>query len=117
LKRKIRFIATVLLSLALYEHIMSWSSFLYERFFQMKACKWEIGSMFFYIATTHLRQIYAEIPATFYSVSWAEYMNVSFTFTWNFLDLLIIMISMGIAAKFQKINRRLEFFRGRVSYA
>jgi hypothetical protein len=104
----------------------------------MSECKWEIGSWFFYLATTHLRQIYAELPVNVWTVLWAgwvaflsmnnltssaflfrvffaEYMNITFTFVWSFLDLFIILISIAIAAKFQKINERLEFFKGRVS--
>lgn len=37
-----------------------------------------------------------------------EYLNFSYTFFWNFLDLLIILISIGIAYLFEKINWRLQ---------
>lgn len=42
-------------------------------------------------------------------------MNVSLTFNWSFIDLFIIVLSIAIATKFQMINERLEFFRGKVS--
>lgn len=115
MKRRIRVISVVLLSLALVEHLMSWMSFLYDRFTQMEECKWEIGSLFYYIATTHLTQIYAELPVTIYTFLWAEYMSLSFTFTWNFIDLFIIIVSIGVAVQFEKINKRLEFFHTLVS--
>lgn len=96
---------------------MAWASFLNDRFIQIEKCKWEIGSYFYYLATYHLPQIYAELPVKIYTVLWAEYMNVSLTFAWNFIDLFIIIISLALAAQFDKINKRLEFFRGRVSEA
>lgn len=115
MKKRIRVISWLLLFLALTEHLSSWSSFLYDRLIQIELCKWKIGSMFFYLATTHLYQIYAKLPVKVITVVWAEYMNISLTFAWNFIDLFIIIVSIGVASKFQKINKRLEFFRGRVS--
>lgn len=71
LKMKIRLTSTVLLVFALLEHLMSWSSFLYERFFQIRACNWEIGNYFYYIASSHLRQIYTLFPVSIPTVLWA----------------------------------------------
>lgn len=115
MKKRIRTASFILLLLALLEHLTAWLSFLYDRLTQMEKCDWEIGSMFFYLATTHLSQIYAELPITIFTVLWAEYMNISFTFVWNFIDIFIIIVSIGVAAQFEKINKRLEFFRGRAS--
>lgn len=96
---------------------MSWASFLYDRYIQIDLCHWEIGSMFYYIATTHLGHIYDHaFPVNPMWVLWAEYMNVSLTFAWNFVDFFIIILSIGIASNFAKINARLEFFRGRVRW-
>lgn len=114
LKSRIRRTSVVLLLFALSEHLGSWASFLYDRITQIKVCKWEIGSNFFYIATTHMHQIYAELPVKTSTVIWAEYMNISFTFAWSFIDLFIIIVSIAVASKFEKINKRLEYFRERV---
>lgn len=116
LKRKMRITSAILLLFALLEHSMACASFLYDRFIQIELCKFSIGSMFFYLATTHLGHIYHELPVKVPTVVWAEYMNVSLTFVWNFIDLFIILISMAVASKFEKINKRLEFFRERVSH-
>lgn len=115
LRKRIRWTSAILLLFALSEHAGSWASFLYDRIEQTKICHWEIGSYFFYLATTHLHQIYAELPVKVGTVIWAEYMNISFTFAWNFIDLFIIIVSIGVASKFDKINKRLEYFRERVS--
>lgn len=115
LKKRIRFASLALLILALIEHLMAWSSFIYERIYQYRECDWKIESWFYYIATTHLSQIYKRVPLNPATVAWSEYMNASFTFAWNFIDLFIIIISLTVASMFEKINRRLEFFQGRVS--
>lgn len=114
LKRRIRLTSLILLLAALVEHMLAWASFLYDRITQERMCGWEIGSYFYYLATTHLGLIYAELPAKWPTVVWGEYMNVSFTFGWNFIDLFIIIVSMGVASKFKRINERLEYFRERV---
>jgi Trehalose receptor len=116
LKKRIRVTSTIMLLLALSEHLMSWSTFLFDRFLQIELCDYEIGSYFYYLATTHLSHIYNRLPTTWVTVFWAEYMNVSFTFAWSFIDIFIIIVSFAIAIKFEKINTRLEYFRGRVSY-
>lgn len=115
LKRRIRVTSAVFLVLALSEHLAAWSSFLYDRLIQIKLCKWQIGSMFYYLATTHLHHVYAELPVKLMTVAWAEYMNVSLTFVWSYIDLFIIIVSIGVSSKFHKINKRLECFRERVS--
>ena len=100
---------------ALLEHSLSWYSFLHDRYVQATLCNWEIGSWFYYITSLHLSQIYKVFPVNTLTVSWAEYMNSSFTFAWNFVDLFIMVMSLSIATKFKMINERLEFFKRRVS--
>lgn len=36
-----------------------------------------------------------------------EWIYILMTFSWNFIDLLIILISIGLATRFNQINRRL----------
>lgn len=114
MKKRIRLTSFILLFFALIEHTMATASFLFDRFTQVQLCQWEIGSYFYYLATTHLGQIYAELPVNVLTVVWAEYMNISLTFAWNFIDVFIIVMSIGVASKFDRINKRLEYFRERV---
>lgn len=113
--------ATVIfLIVAFSEHLSSWMNFLYERIYQSNECGWEIGNWFYYIFTTHLPPIYAVFPVRWTTVIWAEYINVSLTFAWNFADLFIIVISLAVAFKYETINYRLEKYQateGKVSEA
>jgi gustatory receptor len=36
-----------------------------------------------------------------------EWVNILMTFSWNFMDLLIVLISIGLTTRFSQINRRL----------
>lgn len=115
IKKKIRMTSLVLFSVAFSEHFISWINFLYDRLTQAKLCKWQIDNYFYYLAYHHLYQVYQELPLNPFTVAWGEYMNVSFAFAWSFIDLFVILVSMGISSMFMKINKRLEFFHGRVS--
>jgi gustatory receptor len=42
----------------------------------------------------------------------ARFFNIIATFTWNFMDILIIMMSIGISNRFKQLNRSLENKRG-----
>lgn len=41
------------------------------------------------------------------NVLFVQCYNFAFTFAWNFMDVFIMAISIGISTRFQQINRRL----------
>lgn len=43
-----------------------------------------------------------------------QWANISFTFGWNYMDTFIMMISIGLAARFRQINQRLEELKNQV---
>lgn len=118
LKKRIHVTAATFLSFALCEHLLSCCSHFHDRILQAKICKWEIGSWFYYITSTHLPHLYSgpsgKVPVIAPFVIWGEYINVSLTFSWNFVDLFIMLMSLSISTKFKMINERLKYFKGRV---
>ena len=116
MKKKIKIISVVLLTLALTEHLLFFSSFLYDRYIQVQTCDLEIEDIVGYVITTQMSHIFTEVPFNILTAIWFEYMNISFTFGWNFMDLFIILVSVGIAHRFQQLNERLEYFHERVSF-
>lgn len=116
MKKKMRIISVVLLTLALAEHLCYFISFLYDRYQQAMICDLKIGDIAGYIITTQLNHIFAKVPFNLITAVWFEYMNISFTFGWNFMDLFIILVSVGIAYRFQQLNERLKYFHGRVCF-
>jgi len=115
LKKRIRLLICIASIYAFCEHSIALCSYIHDRYVQAEICKWEIGSWFYYITSLHLSHIYRLMPVNLHTVLWAEYIDLSFTFAWNFIDLFIMVMSLSIATKFRMLNKRLECFKGRVS--
>lgn len=45
-----------------------------------------------------------------------ETINILSTFSWNFVDLFLILISIALADQFRQLNSRLYSIRGKVKY-
>ncbi|XP_070498929.1 gustatory receptor for sugar taste 64f-like [Chironomus tepperi] len=114
LKKQIKFASITLLLFAFLEHVCFWYSFLFDIYMQAEVCNWQIESWFYHIFRLHLKNIFDVFPVNIVFIMWAVYMNVSFTFAWNYVDLFIIIMSLSIASKFRMINERLNGFKGRI---
>lgn len=44
----------------------------------------------------------------------AQVVNIYCTFIWNFMDVFIIVVSVGVASRFNQINYNLELHRGMI---
>ncbi|XP_070494032.1 gustatory receptor for sugar taste 64a-like [Chironomus tepperi] len=41
-------------------------------------------------------------------------MNMTFTFGWNYMELFVMLISIGLSTRFQQINQRIQKFSGKI---
>lgn len=114
LKKQIRILASIVYPLAFLEHLLSHISFIYDRYKQAQICGWYLGDVLAYYITTHLSHIFEVIPYNTVFAIWIEFVNSSITVVWNFIDIIIIVFSIGIAFQFRQINYRLQYFKGRV---
>jgi len=114
LKRRARWVFIIFFAAAFIEHVCSWISFLTDRYKQAVECEWEIGSYPYYLLSTHLKQVYLHFPVNVFTCAWAEYMNFSFTFVWNFVDIFLMLMSLTVWSYFKMISTRLELVRGKV---
>lgn len=46
---------------------------------------------------------------------WGKLQNVYSTFIWNYMDILVMIVSIGLASKFRQLNDNLLKFKGMVS--
>jgi len=46
---------------------------------------------------------------------WGKAQNVYSTFIWNYMDVFVMIVSIGLAAKFRQLNDNLRKFKGLVS--
>lgn len=115
-RKRVWFTTFTVMIFALVEHLLFWYSFLHDRFVEAETCNLEVESWIYFIVNIQFINIFKVFPMNSLSIFWTEYMNISFTFAWSFIDLFIIIMSMSIATKFKMINERLEIFKGRVSH-
>lgn len=60
--------------------------------------------------------IYQVIDFRIWHVPFLELVNISLTFTWTYLDVFLMMISIGLKGLFDTLHRRIEKSRGKVGY-
>jgi gustatory receptor len=114
LKRRILFSTVLYLTLSISEHILYLTSNIITFSYAVNFCKkFEQNHLEAFILR-HLNFIFVNLPFNYNHILGfsIEYLNFSFTFFWNFLDLFIILISIGINYLYEKLNYRLESLRG-----
>lgn len=45
----------------------------------------------------------------------SKWFNIVVTFAWSFMDLFVMLVSVGLASQFKQINSDLQLVRGRVT--
>lgn len=76
-------------------------------------CNWTQRSFVDSFISKHLFFAFSETGYNSFCGFIAEYFNVSFTFYWSFLDIFIMVISIGISFQYEKINYKIGLFRDR----
>jgi hypothetical protein len=95
------------------EHGLSILAALRTMYFIKIKCNIEESLTRFYLEgylNTYFRHVHVNIATGVYF----EYVNLSLTFYWNFADIFLILIGNAIAYRFDQINDRMEYFRGRI---
>lgn len=82
---------------------------------EAEVCGYEndiIAENFFHNFHEH---IFSLIPYNHFYGGTVAFLNMSLNFIWSFVDLFIVLVSVGISFRFEQINRRIEFCRGRIA--
>lgn len=110
LRKRIMFCLIAYLIPSTLEHVLYLTTNIHQLVHEIQSCKEiDIDPVEVFI-TRHLYFIVRNLPFHYNHMTGFifEYLNFSYTFFWNFLDLLIILISIGIAYLYEKINWRLQ---------
>lgn len=59
-------------------------------------------------------QIFTRLAYSLWKGIVVETINILSTFSWNFVDLFLILISIALANQFRQLNSRLYSIRGKV---
>ncbi|RZC39788.1 zinc finger protein 2-like [Asbolus verrucosus] len=104
LKKKFIILISVIMLLALVEHLL----FITNALMLSQNCKNYLkypDQVYFAVA---FPSVFTVIDYSPWKASLVEIANILATVTWNFTDLFIILISCSLAARFSQINKRLE---------
>lgn len=59
-------------------------------------------------------EMFVFIEFSYWSALLGKFLNISATFVWNYMDLFVMMISLGFSSRFKQINDDLERIKGQV---
>jgi hypothetical protein len=113
LKKQTKAILIFFMLALMIEHVLSLLAALRITYFIKKKCHIEenFASYFF---KGYLSTYFRHFNINAFNAAYFEYVNVSLTFYWNFIDIFLILIGNAIAYRFDQINDRMGYFRGRI---
>lgn len=110
LRKRVWIFTAIYISLAFIEHFLYFASVLVDRADKADNGKNALELFLLENFTSISKRL--PIPNSVYLGLVLEYLNFSYTFYWNFLNLFIILISMGLSYLYETIQWRCESFRG-----
>ena len=113
---KIRSIAVTVIILAFLEHFLFLANEAFNKYVDVKLKGIHVDKPIEYFLKQQFGFIYANLPFSVPLGLFNEIMNMNFTFGWNYMELFVIMISLGLSTRFRQINGRISKFRGKVSF-
>lgn len=62
-----------------------------------------------------LNQLFTYFDYSPYLAFFGKMLNILSTFMWSYMDLFVMVVSIGLSTQFKKINRHLMKYKGQVS--
>ncbi|XP_037946062.1 gustatory receptor for sugar taste 64a-like [Teleopsis dalmanni] len=117
LAARIRTAATIIIILSAVEHGLSVASNVLNYTRKIEICAAALNtsakSSFDDFIKQHYVFIYSMIPYNIYGGAYIMLIHGACTFVWNYMDLFIVMISKGIAYRFEQITTRINKLAGK----
>lgn len=63
---------------------------------------------------TQVPLVFTLTELTWWNAILSKWFNVVVTFAWSFMDLFVMIVSVGLASQFRQINADLQHIKGRV---
>jgi gustatory receptor len=110
LRRKILTLLTISCSMALIEHLLSNSEQKSKQIYIIRFCNLTIDDPVGFYIIHYQAFLINNLPFSYNNFVGVVviYLNASYTFYWNFLDIFTILISIGLSDLFGRLNYRLE---------
>jgi len=116
LSTKIRSIAIIIIILAILEHFLFLANEAFNKYADVKLKGIQVDKPVEYFLKIQFGFVYANLPFSVSIGFFNEIMNMTFTFGWNYMELFVMMISLGLSTRFQQVNERIAKYRGKVSF-
>lgn len=109
LKKKLGVFLIVTTVLALSEHLLSWANHYGNLSHRINDCNQTSGNLVEDFITSHLGFVYPALLKynLFFGIV-SEYVNITCTIYWNFVSMFIMIVSIGLACNFEKINYKMR---------
>ncbi|CAD7082425.1 unnamed protein product [Hermetia illucens] len=107
LKRDVKLTTVVIGLLAIFEHIMFQASTIYTFYIRVTQCQVESEDYIRLYYTEHYPHVFSALPYNHVLAVMIQVLSFTSTFVWNFMDLFIILISIGLTKRFKQLNERL----------
>ncbi|KFB41603.1 hypothetical protein ZHAS_00009217 [Anopheles sinensis] len=108
LRKRLVVVSFTLLILSVVEHCLSVYSAAHTQFIEIQKCNWTVTNQFRHYALRRFAEMYLIFPYHILSAMFFTYVSSALTIYWNYQDIFIICISIGIATRFQQINNHLK---------
>jgi gustatory receptor len=110
LRKRIAVFLTIAFLMAFLEHILSLSDQIYRFALEANYCNFTIEDQFGYFVQKYQEYVINNLPFSYNNFVGAivVFLNYSYTFWWNFLDIFSILISIGLSDLFERFNHRLK---------
>uniref|UniRef100_A0A182NZ77 Gustatory receptor n=1 Tax=Anopheles dirus TaxID=7168 RepID=A0A182NZ77_9DIPT len=108
LGKRLRVVSFTLLFFAFVEHCLSIVSTVHNQLYEIHYCNWTVPDFFKHYTTRRFANIYLNFSFNHLSAAFFTYVSTALTMYWNYQDIFIIAISIGIATRFQQINNHLK---------
>ncbi|XP_012159837.1 gustatory receptor for sugar taste 64f [Ceratitis capitata] len=104
---KLKMVTVVAMALSLAEHLLNITSHI----IYSNSCPQTNDRIrdFFILTNQHLFELF---PYSIYLALWGKTQNILCTFIWNYMDVFVMIVSIGLAAKFKQLNDNLYKFKG-----
>ncbi|KAJ6635418.1 Gustatory receptor for sugar taste 64a [Pseudolycoriella hygida] len=108
LSTKIRITAAAISFVAIVEHIMAQGNTIYNFYMKINICQVNVNDKWQHFFLYEYPHVFAVLPYNFVFTIFTQWIITSLTFGWNYMDIFIIVTSIGLATRFKQINQRLE---------
>jgi len=116
LSTKIQLTAVIIIILAFIEHALYLVNSGYNQYNYVKSENLTIDDPVEYFLKHQFGFLFNHVPFSIPFGIFNELANMTFTFGWNYMELFVMLVSLGLHTRFQQINHRIGKFCGKVIF-